>query len=951
MFFFQPNWLQHGAEGQGKQPIFSVDLQAVGNRLATAGQDCRVRIWSCEALIKAGSLSAEYSQDAKGGQELVVSATNSAAQKDKDKEKAPKGALLAVLAYHAGAVNCVRFSPDGHFLASGGDDSVVLTYERLAGAGRAAFGSSEEEIENWRCRRPLRAHLGDVTDLSWCSDSDRFCSGSVDNTIYIWSAKAEKALVKLEGHKGLVKGVAWDPIGKFIASQSDDRSVIIWRTSDWKIEKKLTAPFADAVLHENNLAFFLRLNWSPCGSLLLTTNGYAKKTATHLAPMFSRETSLSDHVDFIGHSEPIVVGKFSPRLYCSKPLTKEAEGTSKENPAFACVALGSKDRGASLWRAGSAKPFATLQAMFNSDVVDIAWGADGYTLVACSTDGGVMVIRFSAGELGHVIPDKIEQQLFKEMWQSFGGKSAETQLPENKVQVSMEAKASAAATQPVSPDVKSERQKGSVAAATLPTVAPTEPQIVQPRSKKHESAKPVNSGPSATANAEASAQPTVIELPQREERVKGGKRRIIPQAIGTAGDGVVDASNQSMGMSWPAAPNSSSQQNNLVSAAPPAKRSRSAQGAGEFVGLIAANDSLAEMRAWISETKQKNVLPGAGRRGGAKCRAIDNASPPTLLEATVQSGSKTSMICCTRSGTVLWRDYIGSIVVALAGMSGKYAMVASADAFLYIYSAKSGRRLLPPISQEAPPHIMDLFEIKNKVYLLIVTRTAHVSIYDLEDLSLVVSINAITLLLRVVEGDDEDDSQGDQSGDYLRRGISVASISENVRPILVLSDGHAFVHEPKLSCWMRVADDHAPNSDFYRLVPAPGDDSLLSKMQAGAAMTARKRGAALLPSANLKRAAVEGISHLETLMASAIGLGSLEQYKHYLRCYSMKLSASEAIVESGDTRLRELCEMLCEHGEILVIQNSNRHSPRHQGARCIEATHHSAGGEQEEAFV
>lgn len=47
-----------------------------------------------------------------------------------------------------------------------------------------------------------------------------------------------------------MKGVAWDPIGKYVASQSDDKSVIIWRTSDWKIEKRITAPFADAVLHE-----------------------------------------------------------------------------------------------------------------------------------------------------------------------------------------------------------------------------------------------------------------------------------------------------------------------------------------------------------------------------------------------------------------------------------------------------------------------------------------------------------------------------------------------------------------------------------------------------------------------------------------------------------------------------------------------------------------------------
>ena len=42
----------------------------------------------------------------------------------------------------------------------------------------------------------------------------------------------------LRGHSSLVKGVTWDPIGSFIASQSDDKTVIIWRTSDWSLAHK-----------------------------------------------------------------------------------------------------------------------------------------------------------------------------------------------------------------------------------------------------------------------------------------------------------------------------------------------------------------------------------------------------------------------------------------------------------------------------------------------------------------------------------------------------------------------------------------------------------------------------------------------------------------------------------------------------------------------------------------
>ena len=55
---------------------------------------------------------------------------------------------------------------------------------------------------------------------------------------------AEQAAV-LEGHSGMVKGVTWDPVGKYLASQSDDRTVRIWRTYSWKAEAVISEPFKE----------------------------------------------------------------------------------------------------------------------------------------------------------------------------------------------------------------------------------------------------------------------------------------------------------------------------------------------------------------------------------------------------------------------------------------------------------------------------------------------------------------------------------------------------------------------------------------------------------------------------------------------------------------------------------------------------------------------------------
>ena len=65
-------------------------------------------------------------------------------------------------------------------------------------------------------------------------------------------------LRSLDQHQGFVKGVCWDPVGEFLATQSDDRSVKIWRTNDWSLEAEVTKPFEDSP----GSTFFRRLRYA-----------------------------------------------------------------------------------------------------------------------------------------------------------------------------------------------------------------------------------------------------------------------------------------------------------------------------------------------------------------------------------------------------------------------------------------------------------------------------------------------------------------------------------------------------------------------------------------------------------------------------------------------------------------------------------------------------------------
>lgn len=72
---------------------------------------------------------------------------------------------------------------------------------------------------------------------------------------------------RLDGHLGFVKGVVFDPVGQYLASlvrrcesfirgarhadvgsfsQSDDNTLKIWRTSDWRLHASVSEPFVDA---------------------------------------------------------------------------------------------------------------------------------------------------------------------------------------------------------------------------------------------------------------------------------------------------------------------------------------------------------------------------------------------------------------------------------------------------------------------------------------------------------------------------------------------------------------------------------------------------------------------------------------------------------------------------------------------------------------------------------
>lgn len=75
-------------------------------------------------------------------------------------------------------------------------------------------------------------------------------------------------VAKLIGHKGYVKGLAFDPVGTYLASQGDDKACILWSTKNWVEAEKIT----DTLNYMGTSTYSQRLAWSPDGRYLALAN-------------------------------------------------------------------------------------------------------------------------------------------------------------------------------------------------------------------------------------------------------------------------------------------------------------------------------------------------------------------------------------------------------------------------------------------------------------------------------------------------------------------------------------------------------------------------------------------------------------------------------------------------------------------------------------------------------
>ena len=378
MQLLKPSWVADDGHA-----LMSIDIHPDGTRFVTGGQgtDCgRVCIWNLRPVLDAN------------------------VSKDKSVPK-----LLTQMDHHLGCVNVVRWSGDGRYLASGGDDKLVMIWQKSAFGGGSIFGGGGKvHVEQWRLHQTLRGHDGDVLDLAWGPADAVLATASVDNNIIVWNTERfPEQITILRGHTSLVKGVFFDPVGKYLASQSDDKTMRVWKTSDWSQEAVIEEPFKES----GATTHFLRPGWSPDGSIIV--GAHAMNGGGPTAQIVERGTWKAVR-DFVGHKKAVSCVRF-----CHRVFEKTVENGKKE--MFVLVALGSRDRSFSVWTTNLKRPFYVVNEAFDQGVVDVSWSSDGQVLLACSMDGTIAATVLSREEIGKPIPDSRLYELLKDQYgKNFG---------------------------------------------------------------------------------------------------------------------------------------------------------------------------------------------------------------------------------------------------------------------------------------------------------------------------------------------------------------------------------------------------------------------------------------------------------------------------------------------------------------------------------------------------
>ena len=294
---------------------------------------------------------------------------------------------IGTFGWHGGSVRSITFSPDGRFLASGGEDNKVSVRETgnwreeailehgwhvlsvaFSPDGRfLASGCRNGKVTVWLVGNWLDfatfPHRGSVRSVSFSPNGSLLASGCQDGTVNIWDLGSRQRIACLK-HGTWVNSLAFSPDGMFLASGGYDgqnNTIKIWDVGS--LTERVTLPYWGQVV--------LSIAFSPDGKFLASGSGVIYTTMWGTQQWGGAEVKVWE----VGSWREVVT------------LRRDKSGVSVAfSPDGRFLAAGGIDGTVRVWEVGSWREVATFSGRSWSLV---SFSPDGKFLASGNGDGTV----------------------------------------------------------------------------------------------------------------------------------------------------------------------------------------------------------------------------------------------------------------------------------------------------------------------------------------------------------------------------------------------------------------------------------------------------------------------------------------------------------------------------------------------------------------------------------